>query len=316
MKNSKSLILALIFIFLDPAHLVAASDKFAGMVCADRVNVRAGPSTNFEPLFQLEKSAIVKVLGENSDWYRIVLPEEASCFISAKYLEKIDNNYFRITGKNVNVRGGPSTNYNVLCQVNTGDTIFVREIKDDWAKIYPPQDSAGWIHKDYVKYYTTLARYAIEEQKEQETVQLFAAAEEEYCKMQKKTMLDADFSSLLIKYKQILDKYNPTAEQSRLIQQRIDELCNKAKEIALLKNDLYTRHTPLAVGKIQDLGWYIKRPGTHKLIDHNKNTLYYLKGDRKLLNQYANEYVKIWGTLEQERRYKHSIIIVEKIEPM
>jgi SH3-like domain-containing protein len=41
---------------------------------SDRINVRAGPGTEYEIVAQMEKGAAVRVIGQRGDWYMVVLP--------------------------------------------------------------------------------------------------------------------------------------------------------------------------------------------------------------------------------------------------
>jgi len=139
---------------------------FIGEVTAKNLNIRAGYNINFEIVHKLEQSQKVEVLDKKFDWYKIRLPQEANCFISAKYIKKQNKPYAEVTGQRVNVRARPDIKSSVICQVNKGDTVkIVEKINPDWYKISALQDCCGWVYDKYVKYYSTQEQYRKEQGK-------------------------------------------------------------------------------------------------------------------------------------------------------
>lgn len=57
-----------------------------GVVLADRLNVRTGPSTSYSAFHTLYKGNIVKVIGQNNGWYQIKLSDGRTGWVSGSYL--------------------------------------------------------------------------------------------------------------------------------------------------------------------------------------------------------------------------------------
>jgi uncharacterized protein YgiM (DUF1202 family) len=131
--------------------LSAESLAAVGKVTVSRLNVRAGGNMNYEVLLRLERGERVIITGEYGAWYSIVLPPQANCYISSKYLTATGNSMGVVNGNRVNVRGGPSTQYNRLGQVSEGDSLTILEARaDGWTRILPPDGIEGWVAKTYI----------------------------------------------------------------------------------------------------------------------------------------------------------------------
>lgn len=75
--------------------------------------------------------------------------------IYAKGQDLSDKNIYIVNTKNLNVRGEPNLNSNVVHQVHLNDTLYVKTLEDNWYKIeYSPSFdhfSIGYVNSDYVK---------------------------------------------------------------------------------------------------------------------------------------------------------------------
>ncbi len=142
-------------LFLGDVLGVQASEEdiefpFNGIISANNVNIRVGASPNFEILCQLNKMDKVVVQGITYQWYKVKLPKQARCFISKDYVYQ-----GIVYADNVNIRAGRGTNYNVLGQLNSGDLVTILEEYESWLRIEPPEDFIGWVHSDFVEYYSS-----------------------------------------------------------------------------------------------------------------------------------------------------------------
>ena len=116
-------------------------------VARDGINVRSGPSTNADVLFELPLGYPLEVVGREGQWVKISDYEGDKGYIIDSLLSKTP--YVIVTVAECNVRSGPSTKDAVVGNV-TKDVIFQRvEVKGEWMKISHPQ-LTGWIHKTLV----------------------------------------------------------------------------------------------------------------------------------------------------------------------
>ena len=127
----------------------------AGVACAaeylsvakDGVNLRSGPNTTSEVLYQLPAGYPLEVLGKEGQWYKVSDYEGDKGYIQAAVVNKTP--HVIVKAKEGNVRSGPTTKDAVVGN-SVRDVIFVKvEQKGDWVKVSHP-DLTGWVHKDLV----------------------------------------------------------------------------------------------------------------------------------------------------------------------
>ncbi|MGE4558843.1 MAG: SH3 domain-containing protein [Desulfobulbus sp.] len=116
-------------------------------VARDGINLRSGPGTNSDVLFELPMGYPLEVVSREGQWVKVSDYEGDKGYIVESLLSKTP--YVIIKVKECNVRSGPSTNDAVVGNV-VKDVIFQRvEQKGDWVKISHPQ-LTGWIHKSLI----------------------------------------------------------------------------------------------------------------------------------------------------------------------
>lgn len=153
------------------------------------VNIRSGPSTDYEAIGKLHKGCVANVLGYEGGWVKIQSGNLAEGYIRGDYLligseaeDTIDEYCEKIATVNcnvLNVRTGMSTSDSIYEQIPRGESYYVAEEYEEWVKIILGQDdSTGVEHTGYVyKQYVDISyefQYAIT--KEEEAAQ--KAAEE------------------------------------------------------------------------------------------------------------------------------------------
>ena len=104
--------------------------------------MRSGPGTNYGILTVLHKDAIVRVLGKQDNWYEIEYAEGETGYISATYLEIVDNteekpNFSegKITTDFLTIHAGAGTSYSSVGTLYAGDEIEVLSTVGEWMKI-------------------------------------------------------------------------------------------------------------------------------------------------------------------------------------
>jgi SH3-like domain-containing protein len=125
---------------------------FVADVTAEKVNVRAGLSENFEVLGQVSRGQKLIVVGKEYDWYKIELPSDFTVFVSDKYVATKDGRNGIITGDRVNVRAGLDVNRTALGQLVKGDTVEIIAHHTDWYEIAPTPKIFGWINEEYLAF--------------------------------------------------------------------------------------------------------------------------------------------------------------------
>ncbi len=146
------------------------------------VNIRSGPSTDYEAIGKLYKGCVANVLGYEGDWVKIQSGNLKEGYIRGDYLligwdaeEKIEEHCDKIATVNcsvLNVRTGMSTSDSIYDQIPRGESYYVVEEYEEWVKIVLSQDdNTGAEHTGYVfKQYVDLSyefQYAVTKEEEE-----------------------------------------------------------------------------------------------------------------------------------------------------
>ncbi len=116
-------------------------------ISKDGINMRSGPGTNYEIIFQLPEGYPLRVLSEKDQWYKVEDYEGDKGWIYGTLLS--DASYVIVKVNEGNVRTGPSTNESKVGSVARDVILRVAERKGDWLKVSHPQIE-GWVHNSLV----------------------------------------------------------------------------------------------------------------------------------------------------------------------
>jgi uncharacterized protein YgiM (DUF1202 family) len=270
-------------LFLSSSLVLALEFPFLGEVNKDKINLRAGPSINYESLYKLTKGEKLRVISEKYNWYKVVLPEYITCFISKKYVKRINKRDGIVTGSRVNLRAGPDNTATIIGQVNKNQRVKIIRILPEWYAISTPLDLAfGWVHKKFIDSRQHLA---------------------------------SDIKNLESKQLEGAVKIEPKEE---IVNRKQTLITQKEKSKAKIASNLTNKEIKkadsqiTASGKIYPMGIFLGRRGSHKLVKDNK-LLYYLKGEEEILNNFIGFKVNVFGKIIDEDK-KIPLIIVERIE--
>ena len=138
----------------------AFADSDEGVVKADVLNVRSGPSTDNEVIGKLYENNTVKVLESSNGWYKIQKNDGQTGWVSGEYItlksnsgnDSSGNSSFKatVTASVLNVRSGPSTNDIVISKINTGTEVEVLEESNGWYKVKLKNGQVGWASAQYL----------------------------------------------------------------------------------------------------------------------------------------------------------------------
>jgi len=118
-------------------------------IATSTLRVRSGPSTNYDITDITYEEEIYPVRGESNGWYQI-RKDGKSGWVSGSFVHRIGKNTgvsnvrVRITTSTLNVRTGPSTNFQRIGTVTEGEEFSLREHKNGWHKIQY-YGTEGWI---------------------------------------------------------------------------------------------------------------------------------------------------------------------------
>lgn len=137
----------LVFPFLLAALPCAAwAQRLA--VGAAIANVRSGPGTQYDVLWQVEKYYPFEVLKKESKWYYFKDFEGDRGWLHESLVKKIES--VVTTCSSCNVRSGPGTKYAKVFGVERGTPFKVLGKKGNWIQIEHAEGHRGWIYKSLV----------------------------------------------------------------------------------------------------------------------------------------------------------------------
>lgn len=111
-------------------------------------NVRSGPGTNYDVLWQIEQYHPIEIVEKSGSWYRFRDYQGDMAYIHNSLLGDVEA---VITAESrCNVRTGPGTNYPVAFTVGDGIPFRVLQKKHNWLKVVHADGSGGWIYRSLV----------------------------------------------------------------------------------------------------------------------------------------------------------------------
>jgi uncharacterized protein YraI len=118
-------------------------------ITADNVNLRAKPQLTAEVVAQASYDDRLVAREIGAEWIEVAAPAAVELWVMKQYVQMPQNT---IGAQRVNVRAGPSINYNIVATLSLGDKVEPRgEEVQDWIKIAPPAAAYVWVSREYVE---------------------------------------------------------------------------------------------------------------------------------------------------------------------
>ena len=125
-------------------------------VTGTNINIRKGPSTDQEVVAIAQLNDIVEVVKKvNSEWTSIRTQDGKEGFVASQFLQagvvKIEPKAApvkkaTVSGSNINVRKGPSTDQEVVAILQQNDIVEVtKEVNSEWSAIKTPDGTEGFM---------------------------------------------------------------------------------------------------------------------------------------------------------------------------
>lgn len=144
--------LIVIFFFLFPI-LYFFPDLKAEALCISNktANLRQGPGTHYEKLWQVFKYMPLKELKRKGQWYRVQDVDRDIYWVHKKLITK-KYKCAVIKQNQTNLRNGPGTNHKQLSwsPVDKYFSLKVLEIKGQWVLVEDSAGDKGWVHRPLV----------------------------------------------------------------------------------------------------------------------------------------------------------------------
>jgi len=140
------IIITTMAVFMIMPGLVFAQQRFT--VTASIANMRSGPGTEYDVLWQVEQYHPVNIVKKKGDWYKIKDFENDVAWIHKSLLGKVQG-VITIKEK-CNIRSRATTKSNIVFTVEKGVPFKVLAKEGSWLKIEHADGDVGWIFKTLV----------------------------------------------------------------------------------------------------------------------------------------------------------------------
>jgi SH3-like domain-containing protein len=146
MKKKHGLGLWLIIVLILLGSGLAAVERLA--VSVPIANIRSGPGTKYDVLWQIQKYHPLLILKTTGSWYYFRDFEGDQGWIHQSLVDKTPS----IITKNEknNIRSGPGTTFKIRFTVEKGVPFKMIGRKGDWIHIQHADGDQGWIHQSLV----------------------------------------------------------------------------------------------------------------------------------------------------------------------
>lgn len=124
----------------------ASAERLA--IKSDIANIRSGPGTDTEVLWQVEKYYPINVLQKQGDWYLFKDFEGDEGWIHKSLVAPLDTAV--VIKENCNIRSGPGTENEIRFVAERGIPFKVLKRQGDWVQIQHADGDTGWIHKNLI----------------------------------------------------------------------------------------------------------------------------------------------------------------------
>jgi SH3-like domain-containing protein len=124
---------------ISPAHAEMVSIK--GSV----VNMRSGPSTNSEVLWELERGYPLRVISRKGSWVQVQDFENDKGWVASSLTGKTPHHI--VKARIANIRSGPGTGYRVVGKAERYDLMRTRGSKSGWIRVESRSGVKGWMSK-------------------------------------------------------------------------------------------------------------------------------------------------------------------------
>ncbi len=136
----------IITLFITLSSGVAMAERLA--VSASVANIRSGPGTEYDIIWQVGKYHPIQIIKKSGTWYRFRDFEQDEGWIHKSLVSKIRTIITK--KKKSNIRSGPGTRHKIVFTVEKGIPFRVIKRKGSWIIIEHADGDKGWIYEALV----------------------------------------------------------------------------------------------------------------------------------------------------------------------
>ncbi len=133
----------LIAVGLCLATLTSAQAQSMVSIKGSTVNMRTGPDTSTEVMWELKRGYPLKVLQRKGRWYQVVDFEGDRGWVARSLTGR--SPHFVVKSKTANMRKGPGTNHAIVGKAEYGELLRTSAKRSGWAHVVRSDGKKGWI---------------------------------------------------------------------------------------------------------------------------------------------------------------------------
>lgn len=141
----------ILFLILLPALLFLQSNAEALCISNKKANLRQGPGTHYEKLWQVFKYMPFKEMKKKGNWYRVKDVDGDIYWVHRKLITK-KYQCAVIKNNKTNLRKGPGTKYDLISwsPVDKYFSMKVLLIKGRWVRVEDGVGDKGWVSRSLI----------------------------------------------------------------------------------------------------------------------------------------------------------------------
>ena len=269
------LVLAALLARADPA----TSNLTPVIVHGVRVNLRAKPAADAEPVGKAAEGSVLQAKAVRDDWVEVIPPESVELWVHRDFVKDQT-----VTAEKLYIRTGRSINHSIVGTMVRGEKLTVRGEFQDWLKIAPTPAASLWVSRKLVEVQTNAPPpVAIEPAKP-----LPAPV----------AMIAMDTNAAPLVASNVATLYVPT-------DLKLVPLEGQGKVVQV-------------EGELRVVGFGFRHPSRYRLVRLNGRsveTLCYIRGNSEQLNSLLDQFLRIQGRQYWVNGVDYPVIIPERITP-
>lgn len=127
------------------ATLSSAMAQSMVSVKGNTLNMRSGPGTQHDVLWELKKGYPMEVVRRQGQWLQVKDFEGDSGWVARSLTSRTPHHIVKRT--TANVRSGPGTQYRIVGKASYGEVVRTQEKRGRWVKVERQGAPSGWISK-------------------------------------------------------------------------------------------------------------------------------------------------------------------------
>ena len=142
-RTFKTFFLSAVALFILSLSVAGHAAEYVS-VKNDAVNIRSGPSTKNNVIWQVFESFPLEVIKREGKWAKVVDFEGDEGWIYETLISSKKSVIVNV--ETANMRSGPSTQETITATVKKGVVFTPLEMKGDWMKVRYKNEITGWMH--------------------------------------------------------------------------------------------------------------------------------------------------------------------------